>query len=486
MKQSNFSRRDFISSLGIAGGLSLLASTAEAQPALQLKWLFRKRCKDAGAIIRKNFKSLTAAELAAFKNGVAVMKARPANDPTSWTYQAAIHGHAPPLQTAWNTCQHNVTHFLSWHRMYLCFFERILRAASGMPSLGLPYWNYSDSADANARYLPTAFQTPANATNSLYTANRNPNINNGSAQLAASAVSLTSVIPGPLAFYSFSGNINSTPHGAVHGGVGGGMGGFNTAGLDPVFWLHHCNIDRLWNRWLAGGGGRSNPPSSDTTWHNTNFTFFDENATQVQMKGADIINAANSSCRSCYDEESVFVIWDVYPWRWRFLDILIGFYRKPLILDTKRLRFELELNEKARESFAQALKKTRPENELNFRLNFEGLKADKQVEFYYEVYLNLPENITEPDYKSEYYAGNLTLFGADQAHSMDHGDKDSLKFGLNITDAVKRLKNLGTGKISITLVPTGLVSKDEKRLPIRSDVKISVEQVTLSVQEREK
>jgi hypothetical protein len=35
---------------------------------------------------------LPAAELSAFKNGVAVMKSRPATDTTSWTYQAAIHG----------------------------------------------------------------------------------------------------------------------------------------------------------------------------------------------------------------------------------------------------------------------------------------------------------------------------------------------------------------------------------------------------------
>lgn len=486
MKQSNFSRRDFIKGIGIAGGFSLLGSTTEAQT--RLKFLFRKRCKDAGAIIRKNFKNLTAAELTAFKNGVAVMKARSATDPTSWAYQAAIHGtFTTPVQTAWNTCQHNPTFFLSWHRMYVCFFERILRKASGMPGLGLPYWNYSDAADATARFLPDAFRSPTNATNPLYNSVRNAAFNAGTGQLSASAVSLASVIPGPTGFYPFSGNVNGTPHGAVHVSVGGWMGAFETAGQDPIFWLHHCNIDRLWNRWLAGGGGRSNPPTSDTAWHNTNFTFFDENGTQVQMKGADIIDTANSSCRSCYDEESVFTIWGVLRARYKYLDILIGIYRKSLVLDTKRLRFEIELNEKARESFARALKAAKPEDELNFKLNFEGVKADKPVEFFYEVYLNLPENVKEPDYKMESYAGNLSFFGANQKHSMNHGEKEPLKFSVNVTDSVKRLKNLGEGKtLSVTLVPTGLVSKDEKRLPIRSDAKVSVEQITLSVEERQK
>jgi hypothetical protein len=62
-----------------------------------------------------------------------------------------------------------------------------------------------------------------------------------------------------------------------------------------------------------------------------------------------------------------------------------------------------------------------------------------------------------------------------------------LKFNVNVTGALKRLRNLRQQKtLSFTLVPTGLVSKDEKRLPIRSDATVSVEQVTLSVEEREK
>jgi hypothetical protein len=32
-----------------------------------------------------------------------------------------------------------------------------------------------------------------------------------------------------------------------------------TAAQDPIFWLHHANIDRLWERWLQLGGGRANP-----------------------------------------------------------------------------------------------------------------------------------------------------------------------------------------------------------------------------------
>ena len=115
MKESNSSRRGFIKGIGIAGGFSLLGSTVDAQ-VLQ-KFLLRKTCKDAGAIIRKSFKNLTAAELTAFKNGVAVMKARsvPPDDPTSWTYQAAIHGHADAASNCMEhlSAQYNVLFFVA-------------------------------------------------------------------------------------------------------------------------------------------------------------------------------------------------------------------------------------------------------------------------------------------------------------------------------------------------------------------------------------
>ena len=75
--------------------------------------------------------------------------------------------------------------FLSWHRMYIYYFERILRAASGDPDLALPYWNYSDPAQ---RALPTPFREPAGSQNPLYVSQRQAGINAG-AELPASDVS---------------------------------------------------------------------------------------------------------------------------------------------------------------------------------------------------------------------------------------------------------------------------------------------------------
>ena len=45
---------------------------------------------------------------------------------------------------------------------------------------------------------------------------------------------------------------------------------------DPVFWLHHANVDRVWERWLAKKGGRRNP-IDQPAWMDQEFTFFDTN-----------------------------------------------------------------------------------------------------------------------------------------------------------------------------------------------------------------
>jgi hypothetical protein len=64
----------------------------------------------------------------------------------------------------------------------------------------------------------------------------------------------------------------------------------NCAALDPIFWLHHANVDRLWNNWLALGGTRVNPP--DSSWKNASFAFYDENGTKVTLTGSQVLDSA--------------------------------------------------------------------------------------------------------------------------------------------------------------------------------------------------
>jgi hypothetical protein len=260
----------------------------------------------------------------AYANAIKVMQSRPATDPTSWAYQAAVHGTFNPVPpgATWNACQHGSWFFLSWHRMYVYFFERIVRKAvvdvGGPSDWALPYWNYDRGAPANQ--LPPAFRTPTlpdGTSNPLFLAapvRSATMMANGAlpplATTASAAMAMTNFtgssgtsfggrISAPSHFGAVPGSLEITPHGVVHSIVGGGSAGactqawmnaFECAGLDPIFWLHHSNIDRLWNDWIALGQGRANP--SEAAWNTQTFVFHDENGATVTMTGADVVDTA--------------------------------------------------------------------------------------------------------------------------------------------------------------------------------------------------
>jgi hypothetical protein len=86
----------------------------------------------------------------------------------------------------------------------------------------------------------------------------------------------------PMQFANAYGDLELQPHNVVHSALGGLMGDPLTAAQDPIFWLHHANIDRLWNRWLQKGQGRADP--TDSAWLNTTFTFYDEAGHAVYLR----------------------------------------------------------------------------------------------------------------------------------------------------------------------------------------------------------
>lgn len=249
--------------------------------------------------------------------GVREVRKRAFADRTSWRFLAAIHGWhkglwellgyldgtdpAPAAQDEsdfFSMCQHSSWYFLPWHRGYLCAFERIIGAAivdaAGPRDWALPYWNYSDGNNPDARTIPAVFlqeTMPDGSPNALYTPYRFGNEQTGALTVPKSGVSLEALkepkfgsehmIAGgfgggrwPVAHSGrAAGMLEGTPHGDVHVAIGGSgekdgqripglMGSFVTAGLDPIFWLHHCNIDRLWEVWRRREAAHSNPTHS--------------------------------------------------------------------------------------------------------------------------------------------------------------------------------------------------------------------------------
>ncbi|MQL67721.1 hypothetical protein F6Q10_35520, partial [Streptomyces vinaceus] len=70
---------------------------------------------------------------------------------------------------------------------------------------------------------------------------------------------------------------------------GENMGNFYSAGLDPVFYCHHANVDRMWNEWKAIGGKRRD--LSDKDGLNSEFFFYDENRNPYRVKVRDCLDS---------------------------------------------------------------------------------------------------------------------------------------------------------------------------------------------------
>lgn len=75
------------------------------------------------------------------------------------------------------------------------------------------------------------------------------------------AATINSVI-GSIDFNSFTAALEG-PHGWVHNAVGGTMA-TSTSPADPLFWLHHAFIDKLWANWEVTHTGK-NPPNITET-----------------------------------------------------------------------------------------------------------------------------------------------------------------------------------------------------------------------------
>src|SRR5882757_63726 len=128
---------------------AVLPSAAQAQTPLKVR-------RSINDLIREN-----SPVVESYRRAVDVMMKRDITDKTSWWFQANIHdapdadyAMLPSLAPYWGQCPHKNYFFLSWHRMYLHFFERIVRKASGDPDFVLPYWAYDDPQQGS---LPTAF-----------------------------------------------------------------------------------------------------------------------------------------------------------------------------------------------------------------------------------------------------------------------------------------------------------------------------------------
>lgn len=487
---STITRRLFLGAAA-AAPLSLLQSSARA----------------AQPLVRFDVKSPNGqAMLKIYADAVAKMKAKSEGDPQGWTFQWYTHWvptlnsslDAPAQKAAeinriftmpgpqkdlagemWDTCQAHgdgdEDNFLPWHRIFVMAFEQIVRTVTSQPAFALPYWNYS-APGPDQGVLPPEFRKKGDPVfSSLYVEERKPSVNNGDSiqkghaadWLAVSSLKQCGYSPNG-AIPGFCMDLDQTLHGNVHVGVGGSknMGAVPWAARDPIFWLHHSNIDRLWASWNAAG--RKNPTLSQK------FVFADKDGKRTEMDVADVLDLAKLGYTYDHMDDvppcpnpppivaAVAAAAAIRPVAMSRAPIQLGAETTTVPLETMPLA-----GGRATAPFPSHVEAI-PANK-RFFLVATGLKTDAQPGVLYELYLDLPPNANAQT-KKDHYVGTLNFFGASHAGHGQQPKKDKF-VSFDITDLSKRLqaRNLLTAKPSLSIIPAG---KPEDAKPVIGDIKI--------------
>lgn len=391
----------------------------------------------AGPTVRRNASTMAANDpiLRGYRIAIKAMRALPNSNPCSWFYQAAIHGTNDPANLpSWNTCHTDPTFFWAWHRMYLYWFERIVRKQSGMYDWAVPYWDWTNSAE---RSLPAPFRDSGSL---LYEGSRNGPANAGDPLSSALGTSVANSMM-LLDYFNTQSGING-PHGSVHGAIGGLMGSTLSAAQDPIFWAHHAQVDRIWNLWLAQGGGRSSPVGN-AAWRNTTYTFFDECCQPVEMKGCDVIRAALQLSYAYEGEPPQVNQYCPRVWTAQITDLTVLMRaRLALVLGDRPVRaplFPREAGEAGRR-LAEIARSGRQ----NVALRIGNIEADTQPGISWEVHVG-PKGFA-PDSRS--FVGIFALFGAGLRDRRQHFHPAEFVFPLG-----KALRGLDPANLEVTFVP---------------------------------
>lgn len=283
--------------------------------------------------------------LDSYNKAVGIMLQLPPENPLNWYRLTLVHV---------LDCPHGNWWFLPWHRGYLGWFEKAVRKLSDNPDFALPFWDwtkqpYIPTAFFEERLTPThpaylesyelfkqqledpisnLWKSFSQKQRELLLLREYPNEKALWEKLPgmffprAHARTLTeddpnlepdtqvavalSTINDALAsrdFITFSSAktphhsvmsgfsiLEGQPHNKVHNAIGGFMKEFLSP-IDPIFYMHHSNIDRLWNIWeekQTNAGLPIIPEGNDLELlSNEYFPFFyDENGQSVSNNRA--------------------------------------------------------------------------------------------------------------------------------------------------------------------------------------------------------
>ncbi|KAK3103019.1 hypothetical protein FSP39_015807 [Pinctada imbricata] len=231
----------------------------------------RKKRQAAGKVFRKEYRMMTNEERARFHRAVLLLKQDTSVQPNLYDAICNLH----PNVRAPNA--HYGPAFLGYHRVLLWFFEKQLQRK--VPGVYLPFWDSTkDSLMANPTasvIFSQAFAGTGNGVvnNGPFANFRHPAVGVLVRNLEAGGDLMTrrdianivrqTRTADMMTPYASSENNLELCHAKVHAWIGGTLDNLNYSPADPLFWMHHCYVDYIWElqRQNERRGGRD--PDTD-------------------------------------------------------------------------------------------------------------------------------------------------------------------------------------------------------------------------------
>jgi tyrosinase len=185
--------------------------------------------------VRKDHRALTTDEQNRFLNAFTQINVMAALGPLVDIHSNAIHQ------------MHGNPRFLPWHRIYLLRMEGLLMAVD--PTVCIPYWKSSEEQAFPSWLL--GFTPTVNLLTGPHTVTRTI----GAFALLPNAAAVAAAMANGT-FNTFAAPLEGV-HNSGHVWVGGSMMSVPTAPCDPIFWMHHAEIDRIWAAWQVANPGQN-------------------------------------------------------------------------------------------------------------------------------------------------------------------------------------------------------------------------------------
>lgn len=451
--------------------------------------------------------------------------------PSSYYFQAAMHWWPkypseippPPHDAYWCHCTHGPASseqfFLPWHRAYIYFYEVLVRAQveslGGPDGWALPYWNYSDFDGSNPSVpwprsrLPWAFCEPT-----LPDGSDNPlfmdDIVKRGLQPTRPGSSDPMYLKRTTPFYyqafghddyeRFNSTLDNWPHGVVHVDTGTGAGLHPTTGwmrstvtasFDPIFWLHHAEIDRFWIGWNADG--HDNPSHAgwlnaeedelrDTRW---NFWADGKLDNKLVVYPGDMVEPADLDDRFPHSytyanlpqtpapappglDELAAAVPRLVARRTGVASVprtAAAADHGPLELGNSPVTASVALPDRARAAVARLAELGDDAHAPHVTLHIDGIASEGPAGNY-EVYLNHPEADRTTEGMVPHFVGVLSSFGAEHhhAHGAEGGEGHGGNAQFDVTSIVAYLRMHGGWNerdAQITFVPTHAETEGE-------------------------